>query len=408
MRLSYLQCILAALLIVVLGGCTRSSDLLVPGNYRAVLAVPGGDLPFQLRVTIEKGAPRAIIQNGSENVRITEIARAGNHVVLRIPGYANQLEVQASEEGYRGDAVMVRPGGKTIRLPLSITRHQSWRFFQNADDHPMKVGGRWSIRFSDEGGSSPAIGEFTQDGAHVTATILDPTGDHRFIEGEVRGQNLLLSRFDGGSAYLYHATLQADGTLVGKWWSGAWHVSDLVAHRDEHATLTDPATGQWPERLSFSFPDLDGKMVSSTDTRFQGKVTIVSLGGSWCPNCHDEAAFLLPIYRDLRDRGLEVVFLEFEHFGNMPEAVAANRRFAQKIDIPWPILVAGISDRENAVSKLPDLKKIFAFPTTLVIDRHGKVRDFQSGFTGPATGAHYDVFKAEFTKLIADLLAESP
>jgi peroxiredoxin len=393
-------------LALMLGGCTRSSSLLEPGNYRAVLAVPGGDLPFQLTVNVDHGITTATIQNGPESVHITEIERVADQVVLKVPGYANRLELHATEAGYRGDAVMVRPGGKTLRLPLSLTPHQSWRFFPSADERPANINGRWAITFSSDGNSSPAIGEFTQQGAHVTATILDPAGDHRFIEGEVRGQDLLLSRFDGGSAFLYHATLQADGSLVGKWWSGAWHVSDLVAHRDEQATLTDPAATKVPATFSFSFPDLDGKTVSSTDTRFQGKVMVVSLGGSWCPNCHDEAAFLLPLYHELKNQGLEVVFLEFEHFGDMAESVAANRRFVKQLDIPWPMLIAGTSERESAASKVPDLGKIYAFPTTLVIDRSGKVRDLHSGFTGPATGAHYQSFKTEFTTLVKNLLAE--
>ena len=407
MQVPIFKHVLCAMLALLLSACTRSSALLESGNYRAVLAVPGGDLPFQVNVSVDHGATVAVIRNGPESVRITEIERVDDHLVLRIPGYENRLEVQATEDGYRGDAVMVRPGGKTVRLPLSMTRHQSWRFFPSPDEHPSNINGRWAITFSSDGTSSPAIGEFTQSGAHVTATILDPTGDHRFIEGEVRGQNLLLSRFDGGSAYLYHATLQAEGTLDGKWWSGAWHVSDLAAHRDEQATLTDPASTKMPATFSFSFPDLDGKTVSSTDARFRGKVLVVSLGGSWCPNCHDEAAFLLPLYRELKDQGLEVVFLEFEHFGNLADSVAANRRFVKKLDIPWPMLIAGISERENAATKVPDLGKIYAFPTTLVIDRSGKVRDLHSGFSGPATGAHYEAFKSEFTALIKGLLAET-
>jgi thiol-disulfide isomerase/thioredoxin len=39
---------------------------------------------------------------------------------------------------------------------------------------------------------------------------------------------------------------------------------------------------------------------------------LVTLMGSWCPDCHDEAPFLESLYRKYRSRGLEIVALSFE------------------------------------------------------------------------------------------------
>ncbi len=117
---------------------------------------------------------------------------------------------------------------------------------------------------------------------------------------------MLLSRFDGGSAFLYRARLSPEGTLTGNWWSGSWSVEDWTATRDENATLGANAPASKLKNpdapFTFSFPDLDGKPVSLDDARFRGKVVIVSIGGSWCPNCHDEAKFLQPYYEDLHAR----------------------------------------------------------------------------------------------------------
>ena len=57
---------------------------------------------------------------------------------------------------------------------------------------------------------------------------------------------------------------------------------------------------------------MDGKIVSNTDTRFKGKVVVAIVTGTWCPNCHDEAQFLVQLHRKYRDKGLEIVALDFE------------------------------------------------------------------------------------------------
>jgi thiol-disulfide isomerase/thioredoxin len=392
------------------GPSPAAASGLVAGTYRAVLRLPGGELPFGFSVGTHDGKPIVYLLNGAESVPVTEIEANGGTFVLRMPGYANRIELAPDATGYRGAAVMVRRGGGEVRLPFAATAGEHRRFFADPTPDPPQIAGRWSVTLRDRAGTTtPAIAEFEQSGARVVGTFLAPDGDHRFLEGELHGEELWLSRFDGGSAFLYHGRLGADGTLSGKLWSGSWSVDDWTARRDAGAALTDPATpagSKLPEHLSFAFPDLDGRIVSLADERFRGKVVIVSLGGSWCPNCHDEAAFLVPLYRELHAAGLEVVSLEFEHFGDFAAAAAANRRFVASAGIEWPVLIAGVSDRDDAARKLPMLGRVYAFPTTAVVDRRGHVRALHSGFAGPATGQHYDDFKTEFSGRIRALLAE--
>ena len=159
--------------------------------------------------------------------------------------------------------------------------------------------------------------------------------------------------------------------------------------------------------FDFAFPDLDGNTVTSKDPAFRGKVLLVALAGSWCPNCHDEAAFLEPLYREYRGRGVEVVSLMFEHFGDFPQAAAATSRFRQHYAIEYTTLIAGISDKDEAAKKLPMLERVYAFPTTIFVDRRGNVRKIHTGFSGPATGDHYTQFEHEVKATLDQLLAES-
>jgi thiol-disulfide isomerase/thioredoxin len=144
------------------------------------------------------------------------------------------------------------------------------------------------------------------------------------------------------------------------------------------------------------------------DAQFDGKVVLIVFAGSWCPNCHDAASFLATLYREYRERGLEIVALMFEHFGDFEKAAAAVNGLRAKFGIEYPTLIAGISDKESAAEKFPQLSGIRAFPTTLFMDRQGRVRRIYTGFSGPATGEHHTRLRQTFIEQIDKLLAENP
>jgi thiol-disulfide isomerase/thioredoxin len=245
----------------------------------------------------------------------------------------------------------------------------------------------------------------------VLGTFLAETGDHRYLAGQVKGDELYLSTFDGAHAFLYQAKVSRDGGIAGDFWVGTAHHERWSGKRDANAALPDEYAltnlRGGSKHFDFAFPDLAGNTVTSKDPAFQGKVLIVALAGSWCPNCHDEAAFLEPLYREYRGKGVEVVSLMFEHFGDFPQAAEATHRFRQHYGIEYTTLIAGISNKDEASKKLPMLDRVHAFPTTIFVDRKGNVRKIHTGFSGPATGAHYTHFVDEVKTTLDQLLAES-
>jgi thiol-disulfide isomerase/thioredoxin len=391
--------------------CGSRSRELEPGTYRAILELPGGELPFGLDVAQEEEGVVLYLVNGEERVRVTDVAVAEGRLTATMPGYENTLTAEIRGGQLTGEVSLLRAGGERQVLPLRAEAGKTWRFLETPATDNADVAGRWSVTFtSDQGKKSPGVAEFTQSFERVTGTILTPTGDHRFLAGEMRGDELHLSRFDGASAYLYKAKVDAAGHLVGEYWSGKTGHQSFRAERDPDAVLDmsgvatalkDPVV-----KLEFTFPDLDDQQVSLSDPKFQGKVVIVTLAGSWCPNCHDEAAFLAQLHRDLRGEGLEVVSLQFEHFGDFAQAAAATRRFRDKFGIEYTTLIAGTSDRDEAAKALPQLTGVFAYPTTIWVDRTGTVRKIHAGFSGPATGEHYSSLTREFTEFTQLLLAE--
>jgi peroxiredoxin len=404
---------------MLLAACSREApddgagapDRVEYGSYRAALVVPGGDLPFGLELAREGDRDVAYLVNGPERVRVDEVTITGDRATLLMPGNGNKLTVQASADGLEGEAVLLRPKGVLKTWRLLATRDAKYRFFPTPSARNSDFAGRWAMTFTDEKGKQDtAIGVFTQTGHEVVGTLLRASGDDRYIAGEANGDALFLSRFDGGSAQLYRARLNDRGELEGEFWTGGGAHLSFVGRRDDKAALEDPATlsklKPGAARLAFTFPDADGKPVSLSDERFRGKVVIVTIGGTWCPNCHDEVIFLGPFLAERRARGLEAIGLMFEYVGDFSQAAALVRRFDQRYKGGFPLLVAGTSDKDEVVAKLPVLQNLYAYPTTLVIDRKGDIRHVHAGFSGPATGAAYESFKSEFTALIDGLLAE--
>jgi thiol-disulfide isomerase/thioredoxin len=401
--------VLAGLAFAIQGCGSRSRDL-EPGSYRAVLESPGGELPFGLDVAREESGLVLYLVNGKERVRVPEVVVEAGKLTARMPGYENAVTATISGDDLEGEVTLVRSGGRKQSMPLKARRGQTWRFYEEPFSDNADFAGRWSVTFTDDKGrTSTGVAAFEQLFGTVTGTILTPSGDYRFLAGDARGDELQLSRFDGAQAHLFRAKLNERGELEGQHWSGNFGHERFVALRNPDAELdmSPVATGMKDPaaKLQFTFPDLDGKPVSLADPRFQGKVVIVTLAGSWCPNCHDEASFLAQLYREHRAEGLEIVSLMFEHSADFTQAASAARRFRKATGIDYATLIAGRSDGDDAVKALPQLTGVFAFPTTIWVDRAGVVRKIHAGFSGPATGAHYTELKDEFTDFTLGLLA---
>ncbi len=411
------------------------TELDLAGTWRAVLESPGGELPFLLRFALEGGALpakagaaaesgswSAWVINGEEEAPTSGVHFQGESVVVDFTWYDSEITASRQPDGALvGEWRRTSAEGAESRLPFRATRPAGQRFAP-LDEEPtpgaatlLNVAGAWSVEFREVGTAAevePARGEFEQQDVGVRGTFLTPTGDYRFLAGEYADGWLRLSTFDGAHAFLFEARAQADGSLEGDFWSRDTYHAKWTARRvsGEDNLLPDSwqAVGLTNDagRFQFSFEDLDGHLLTSNDRRFRGKVVLVNIFGSWCPNCNDEAPLLAAWHRRYGERGLEVVGLAYEFSGDETRDRTMVRRFAERHGIDYPLLLAGTSDKTAAAATLPDLTAVLAYPTTVLIGRDGRVRRIHSGFSGPGTGGHYDALVEELEGAIEELLEE--
>lgn len=390
-------------------GCGSRTGQPTPGVYRAALTLPGGETPFGLEIARDDGRYVLYLSNGAERTRVSNVKVENGELFATFPGYENSLRAQMHRKRLEGNVTLIKDGGVQQVIPFRATLGDTYRFFAEPDTDNADVAGRWEVAFTnDQGKASSGVAILEQQHDRVTGTVMTPTGDHRFLEGQVHGDEVRLSTFAGGLAYLYKLEVGSDGALHGEYWQGLKGHEKVAAKRNDDAELQQIATTLKPEsgRFDFTFTDIDGQPVSLGDARFRGKVVLVTLGGTWCPNCHDEAMFLVPFYKEYRDKGFEIVALMFERHGEFDRAAAAVRNYRDDFGIAFPLLIAGVSDNDDASKKLPSLSGVYGYPTAIFVDKQGQVRKIHTGFTGPATGAHYEEYVREFRGLVDELLAE--
>jgi thiol-disulfide isomerase/thioredoxin len=262
----------------------------------------------------------------------------------------------------------------------------------------------------DEKDTTNGIGIFEQTNNKLTGTILTPVGDYRYLNGSVTNGELSLHTFDGEHLYVFTATKNNDTTLVGEFRSGKSRLESWTATKNDTATLPDGDSltllKKGYSKIDFSFPDLEGKLVSPADDQFKNKVLVLQLFGSWCSNCMDETRFLSQWYRENQDKAVAILGLAYEQKADFEYGKSRVEKMKSRLQVPYDFVLAGTKDKEEASKTLPMLNQVIAFPTLIFVGKNGEVKRIHTGFNGPGTGKYYEEFQEEFNQTITELLSE--
>jgi thiol-disulfide isomerase/thioredoxin len=408
--------------IILIGAAFLASCLLacaprtvsVDSLWDAVIVVGATEIPFRFEIVTTGNNAQGFFFEGDRKVGSTAGSVANASITFEYDFLNTTLDLTQ-----KGDELV-----GTYR-DRSNTRTQEVRMRRFAtvsadDDHAPAVAGTWEMRRVEAEIRAPRDTRtwnvfLRQSGAEVSGSILRVDGDTGTLVGRWKDGKLTLSHFAGERPTLFEATPNRDGTLAVTY-NGSAHYLVVPTSEARATGIPEPPD---PSRYTsvkdptapfqFAFPEaMTGKMVSSGDPQFRDKVVIVAIGGSWCPNCHDEAPFLGELYREYHARGLEIVALMFENDPNPTNYRPRVQSFIRRYDIQYPVLYAGTvlptPQSKTITQALPDLVNFGAYPTSIYLGRDSRVRSVHAGFASPATGEEHVRLKQELRELVERLL----
>ncbi|MFT6923453.1 MAG: thiol-disulfide isomerase/thioredoxin [Crocinitomicaceae bacterium] len=382
------------------------------GQWIAELKLNDNDvLPFNMLVEKKGKSFDFSVVNGDEIIPLDSSIVINDSVHLMFPFFNSELvfhvDTKKSISGYWKNFNK----GDNYKIDFTSQRKKTTRF-SNAKKKTdgINVNGRWEVEFEPNTTSSyPAVGIFEQGegSSKVTGTFLTETGDYRFLAGNVIGDSVYLSCFDGSHAFLFKA-LSINGQLKGSFLSGTHWQSKWDAKPNETIELTSPDDLTYLEdstTFHFDLIDIDESPFSFPNPETNNKVVIIQLMGTWCPNCLDETVFYKGLYDKYHDQGLEIISIGYEAGDTFQEHSKSINRLKDKLELDFTFLVGGSARKDLASEHFYMLNKVISFPTSIYIGRDGKVKRIHTGFNGPGTGSYYSDYVKATTALVEYLLA---
>lgn len=409
--LSLIACLV--MLFACQGKISEKADRLAEGSWKGEILTQGKSIPFQIEFGKEQDQYKAFLINGKEKLFAGEIGFDQDSLLIPLHVFNADIKLKANDGNSLSGLIRKYGGAAKYELPIKLSYPFEKRFDSEIQQNPSDISGKWQVLFKKANNDTVAsLGIFKQKNASVEGTFLTKTGDYRYLEGQIsEGNRLELSAFDGEHIYLFEAEIAGDTIRNGAFWSGKAGYRSWTAVRNDAFSLPNPDSLTFLKKgfktVSFQLPSTAGDTIIFPGKGYQGKVTIIQILGSWCPNCMDETRLLASIYDEYHTKGLEIIGLAFEQKPDPAVAIPLINRFKNLLSVEYPVLLAGRASTKAVMETLPMLDQVMAFPTTIIIDRQGRVRKIHTGFSGPGTGEIYTTYVAELRLFLKKLLREN-
>lgn len=360
-------------------------------------------IPVRFTVN-EKG--HFTLVNGEEEIQLTHWERKGDTLVAKIEPYLSSLHYVIKDRknivGYWQDEAR-----EDYKIPFTAAPSLP----SSASDIEWKdIVYDATFSYDCIDCAYKAVGVFNADNGVMTGTFLTETGDYRFLQGETyRNGNFYLSCFDGAHLFHFTGTVAGDSIVNGRFSSGKHHSELWNARKDANVQLRDPDSLTYlkpgTEEFVFHVRNMKGDSVIFDNDSFQNKVTIVQILGTWCPNCTDETQFWKKATAELGP-GIQVIPVAFERGDSFEKHLNAVTNYKKQFQLPYEVYIGGQLSKGNAAQVFSGLNTIMSFPTSVILDKKGKVRSIHTGFYGPSTGKYHRLYTERLRMQIEALLKE--
>jgi peroxiredoxin len=370
-------------------------------SYTLMFQVEGKQIPCRIdRVSKSNWT----LVNGEEKINLEMKWKEDSSFTASLPLFNTYFEGKSEGGKLSGNWVDPTRSGD-YRIPFQIL---PTGYFENdvAVHSPIKL--RYKVVFDDD--SIPAILEMNyMNGTHVDlfGTVLTETGDYRYLQGYMMADNLFyLSAFDGTHLFYLEGQLVNQNIENGAFYSGRHYHVGFKGTVDSSYELRKADALTWMKNPNEAL-SLKVKSNATTERAFgekdwKGKVTLVQIMGTWCPNCTDESRFVSTLYQEFQKEGLQVVPVSFERGTDYSAAFTRITSQSKQLNLPYAIYLGYGADspQKSAALTFSQLNHVMSFPTLILINKEGKVEKVWTGFYGPGTGKHYTEHTEEIRKAV--------
>lgn len=377
-----------------------------PGKWNAYLQITTDTkLPFRMEVVKNKKNYTFSVHNAEETIILTNPVVHGDSASIDFPNFHSTLKFKIENKQLIKGYWTNYNKGVHYKIPFAASLNTKTPEPVNSNNHNFS--GRWKTTFDPNTKDAyMAVGVFKANKESIYGTFLTETGDYRFLEGKVNGNDFTLSCFDGSHAFHFTGKLENE-KISGNFYSGKHFKGDWIAEYDPEFKLRNPDSLTYlvkTEPFAFKMKNLEGNDFSFPNPDFYNKVTIIQIMGTWCPNCMDETEYFKELYQKYHDKGLEVIAIGYETPHEFKEQAEKIKLLKQRHQLDFIFLVGGTANKGLASEQFSMLNQIISYPTSIIIGKDGEVKKIHTGFNGPGTGKVYLDYVKETNAFIEELL----
>lgn len=132
-------------------------------------------------------------------------------------------------------------------------------------------------------------------------------------------------------------------------------------------------------RVKFTVSTLTGGTIDTDD--FRGKLLVIDVWASWCEPCRIAAPHFVELHERFKSRGVAVMGLSADHEGT--STMEEVKGFIDEFGITYPVGLLNKDAFDKLLELTGEAPESFTIPTTILIDREGRlIRLFSGYFAG--------------------------